>query len=58
MNFVFRDKTTLISNLLTFVHKANYLTKLLNELIVYLRDLGSFHPRDWGLSNLWVDDNN
>ena len=50
MGFMSRDRARFVSHLLTLVLKASHLVRLVNELIVWLRGLDSFHPRDWGLS--------
>ena len=50
MSFVSRDRTWLVSYLLTLVLKASHFVRLVKRLIVWSRSLDSFHPRDWGLS--------
>ena len=50
MRFVSRDRTKLVSHLLTLVFKASHLGRLVKGLVVWSRGLDSFHPRDRGLS--------
>jgi len=50
MGFVSRDGIKLVSHLLIVLLKASHLIKLIKGLIVWSRDLDSFHLTDWGLS--------
>ena len=50
MSFVFRDGAKLVSCLLTLILKESHLVRLIKGLIVWSKDLDSFHPRDRDLS--------
>ena len=50
MGFVSRDGAKFISHLLNLVCKVSHFIRLVKVLIVWLKGLDSFHPRDRGLS--------
>ena len=50
IGFVSRDGAKFISHLLNLVCKVSHFIRLVKVLIVWLKGLDSFHPRDRGLS--------